>query len=582
MAELARRDGPQSSEGDVGHGTSESLLKVSGIAPAAVTRVLLIEDNPTDAGLFERLLAEAYPKMFHVALEPSLQGALARVKDGAFDCVCVDLRIPDAMGAECVRELLCAAPGLPVVVLTGSDNEELALASVRAGAEDYLVKGNVSGSQIGHSLRYACERKRKQLELTSAAHRDPLTGLSNRRHFEERLARTLAHPSAHGLVTVILVDLDNFKPVNDTYGHAAGDALLVDLARRLTATVRDTDVCARLGGDEFAILLTQVHSLEEADEVAERVRRSLSAKFRWGNAELCALASIGVATCGGGQRCSVHALIDSADSAMYTAKRSGGNQVRFAVPHGSSSFPSVEPADDACLVYQSILTRTGQLVAQEALIQSVPSEETTRPSMRALAQEPRLGPAEQVIEAVVRDIVGLRRLGKDPSTFSVNIASSHLATARFTQILSHFIGRYELRPKDLELEVHLGHRDKNNFVCIEQLNKLAHAGFAVVLDDFCEDHVSLLRVLPIAGVKLAEPLQNACLASLRARRYLAGLVSLCHALDVWVGATHIETAAQLKGLLDVGCDRVQGNYLGPPNFFPAPGNSPLSRAMRTL
>jgi diguanylate cyclase (GGDEF)-like protein len=472
-----------------------------------------------------------------------------------------------------VRELIGEAPSLPVVVLTGSDNEELALESVRAGAEDYLVKGNVSGSQIGHALRYACERKRNQLELASAAHQDPLTGLSNRRHFEERLSRALSHRSSSGLVSVVLVDLDNFKPVNDNYGHAAGDALLVELARRLMATVRDTDVCARLGGDEFAILLTQVHSLEEADEVAERVRKAISAKYTLDRHELSPMASIGVAT-SNEAHCTVHSLIDSADAAMYEAKRSGGNRVRFASPlNAPMSSQSIAP-EDYYLMYQPVLSRTGQVVSQEAFLRSAHHDESAQTASTIVPKLARMGRLDQVMEAVVRDAcsmhVSLRRLGKAAPTFAINIASEQLTTARFAHILSHLIGRYELNPTDVELEVHLTHREKNNLPYIEQLNKLALTGFAVVLDEFCEDHISLLRSLPIAGVKLSVQFQTDGLSTPRASRYLAGVVALCHSLDVWVGATRVETAGELKGLLDVGCDRMQGYYLGRPNCFPVP------------
>lgn len=554
-------------------------------AAAAPVRVLLIEDDPLDAELFKTLLMRAFPTGFVVEVGNGMKQALERLRADSFDCICVDLRLPDCAGTQCVEELISEAPGLPVVVLTGDDNEELALESVRAGAEDYLVKGSVSGSQIAHALRYACERKRNQVELTSAAQRDSLTGLSNRRHFEERLARALSHPTGRNSVSVVLIDLDNFKPVNDTYGHAAGDALLVELSRRMANTVRDTDVCARLGGDEFAILVTQVHSPEEVGEIAERVRKSICLPVMVNDLVLTPAASIGIAT-GTINSDTAHDLLSAADSAMYEAKRLGGNGVRVAPEVAPSKLQEIS-TDHYYLVYQPVFSRSGEVVSQEGFLRSAYLEERTQTASAIVPRLARSGRLNEVTEAVVREAcstyTNFERLRKTSyGTVSINVTPEQLANPRFSKVVSHILRAHGLRAQDVELEMHLDEAARTRLAIRDRLEKLSRSGFALVLDDFTEDHMSLLSLIPVAGVKLSAQVQNDCLSTPRGRRYLSGLVAFCHSMDVWVGATRVETAAQLNDLFDIGCDRFQGFLLGRPSCIPSTEAAipiaPLARA----
>lgn len=549
---------------------TRAATKRSGQPP---TRVLLIEDDPLDAELFTSLLSRAFPSSFVVEVRQGLKSALERVRVEEFDCVCVDLRLPDAMGTQCVEELIGEAPGLPIVVLTGDDNEELALESVRAGAEDYLVKGNVSGSQIGHALRYACERKRNQIELTCAAQRDSLTGLSNRRHFEERLARALSQPAGRDGVSIVLVDLDNFKPVNDTYGHAAGDSLLVELARRMSAAVRDTDVCARLGGDEFAILVTQVHSPEEVEEIAERLRRTICSPIMVNDMVITPAASIGIAT-GSVHNDTAYDLLNAADSAMYEAKRLGGNNVRFSSDISQVKPPRPISTDHYYLVYQPVFSRHGNIVSQEGFLRSAYLEERSQTAAALVPRLARLGRLNEVTEAVVREAcstyTNFERLRHTSyGTVAINITPEQMTNPRFSKVLSHIIRNYGLHARDVELEIHLDEVARSRLATHDRLDKLTRTGFSLVLDDFTEEHLPLLRTLPIAGVKLSPQLQNSSLSTERGRRYLTNLVSFCHSMDVWVGATRVETTTQLNELYEIGCDRFQGFLLGKPSCIPS-------------
>jgi PleD family two-component response regulator len=217
--------------------------------------ILLVEDNPGDARLVEILLSEAGTG-FEVRHADTLASAVEELDRSPSDVILLDLSLPDSSGLETVERVRMAVPEMPVVVLSGRDDEETALQALQGGAEDYLVKGRGDGDLIARSIRYAIERKKAEEKLAYLAQYDPLTGLANRALYHDRLEQALARAARSGdMIALMFVDLDRFKAVNDTLGHSGGDALLQEVARRIEGRVRDSDTVARLGGDEFAIIL---------------------------------------------------------------------------------------------------------------------------------------------------------------------------------------------------------------------------------------------------------------------------------------------------------------------------------------
>ncbi|HEX2740112.1 MAG TPA: diguanylate cyclase, partial [Rubrobacter sp.] len=249
-----------------------------GVARRAPVRVLLVEDNPGDARLVEILLSGT-GQDFDVKHVGTLGEALDEL-DQPFGVVLLDLSLPDSAGLQTVERMRRAAPELPLVVLSGRDDEEIALQALQGGAEDYLVKGQGDGDLISRSIRYSIERKIAEEKLARLAQFDPLTGLANRALFHDRLEHAVARVERHGgMLALLFLDLDRFKAVNDTVGHIGGDALLTQVARRIDARVRESDTVARLGGDEFAIIIEDLVEAREAARVAEDLIDIISEPF---------------------------------------------------------------------------------------------------------------------------------------------------------------------------------------------------------------------------------------------------------------------------------------------------------------
>lgn len=294
-----------------------------------MVRVLLIEDNPVDAQLTQDILAEWADDRFDLTRVGTLSEGLARLARDRFDAVLLDLSLPDAQGLNTVTQVLATSPGIPIVVLTGYDDQELALQAVQQGAQDYLVKGQAQADLLSRAIRYAIERKRTEERLTYLAQYDHLTGLVNRTLFRDRLLLALARSKRKQQpLGLMLLDLDRFKAVNDTCGHDAGDQLLKAVADRFRSCVREVDTVARMGGDEFAMILEGVSGQQDIVTVAQRIIQAIREPFLIDGQPQSVGVSIGITVYPLDDQ-SVDELLKHADAAMYRAKQRGGNTFQF-------------------------------------------------------------------------------------------------------------------------------------------------------------------------------------------------------------------------------------------------------------
>jgi diguanylate cyclase (GGDEF)-like protein len=292
-----------------------------------VIQVLLIEDNPPDAVLLREAVRDDALTSFEFDVVENLTSALELLRQKQFDVVLLDLGLPDSQGLKTFNTVHSAFPQIPVVVLSGSADQRLALEAVQSGAQDYLVKGKTGWEIAARAMRYAIERKRMEERLQFMATHDTLTGLPNRQLFHDRLTHAIemarrlqARKSEKWELAVMLLDLDNFKAANDTYGHPQGDLLLQAVTEQLRNYVRESDTVARMGGDEFTLIFENVSGADDAEVLAKKVLSAFDRPFQLVGQAFKVTASLGISLYPrDGQ--DAETLLAHADIAMYQAKQ---------------------------------------------------------------------------------------------------------------------------------------------------------------------------------------------------------------------------------------------------------------------
>jgi diguanylate cyclase (GGDEF)-like protein len=240
--------------------------------------------------------------------------------------------LPDSPRVETFFKLKLHVPEIPIVVLSGFADEEMSLKAVRAGAQDYLVKGKIDGNILERSLLFAIERKKAEDIINTLAYHDSLTGLPSRTLFNDRFAMAMADSKRNDKKTaVIILDLDHFKNVNDNFGHDVGDDLLKEVSGRLTSILRQTDTVCRIGGDEFALLISDASAREMIEEVAQRILAAIGKPFSLHGVKAWISASLGIAFYPEDGE-NLETLIKHADIAMYEVKKVGRNNYLYYQP----------------------------------------------------------------------------------------------------------------------------------------------------------------------------------------------------------------------------------------------------------
>ncbi len=420
-----------------------------------------------------------------------------------------------------------------------------------------------------------------QEQLTHQAFHDSLTDLANRTLFGDRIDHALLRSARVGRsIAVLFIDVDDFKGVNDTLGHAAGDALLVGIAGRLRASLRRPDTAARLGGDEFAVLLEDVEDASEAEIVARRIFDNLRVPFEVNGQTVSARVSIGVAVSEGSSD-NASNLMRHADVAMYSAKGSGKDRYVVFAPgmetdivsrHKLRSDLEVALASDQFVVhYQPVVDLvTAEVVAIEALVRWRHPQRGLVPPGEFVPMAEESGLILPLGDFVLRNACStLLRLQAryprtPPLTVAVNISARQLQQPLFVENVLTAVAESGILPESvvLELTESMLLEDATNVVKLESLRR---AGIRIAIDDFGTGYSSLsyLRRLPVDTLKIAKPFVDD-LDGGSSGDFARAIVGLGAALRLSLVAEGIESLAQLTQLRELGCTLGQGFYLSHP------------------
>lgn len=291
--------------------------------------VLLVENNPKHVRLFKKNLAEAGEEQFGLTCAGRLIDTIEYLDKDKYDIVMMDLSLPDSEGFNTFISVRMHTPQVPIILLTDINDEDLAVRALQNGAQDYILKGQVNGSLLGRSIRFAIERNNATQKQHHLAYFDALTNLPNRQLFHDRLRQGLSHAQRYNeKVALMFIDLDNFKTVNDTMGHDMGDLLLQSVAKRLEYCLRKSDTVARIGGDEFTCILPHIEKRADVNIVAKKIIRALNTPFELNGHSVQISGSIGASLFPDDTE-DVEKLIKNADMAMYHAKNQGKSKFCF-------------------------------------------------------------------------------------------------------------------------------------------------------------------------------------------------------------------------------------------------------------
>ncbi len=430
-------------------------------------------------------------------------------------------------------------------------------------------------------------RAREQARETSDQFRhnalhDPLTGLGNRALLQQRLEHAAGRALSSGASTAVLfADLDRFKRVNDTHGHAVGDELLQAVARRLAGLVRPGDTLARVAGDEFVFLCEGLRGAQDVEGLAQRVDNAFAVPFSLSSADLRITASVGVAVAGPGEDVSTR-LVTTADSAMYQAKRKGGasHQVidlREALARDDHDdlerdLQLALAGEQLEVAYQPVVrVSDGTVVGVESLLRwSHPLRGPVKPmQMIGVAERSRLilDVGAWVLERGCRDRQRwLREHPHAPLDVAVNVSARQLMDRQFAATVSSVLVRTGMDPSALVLEMTETILLEDSARALTVLNDLRDLGIRLALDDFGTGFSSLsyLRRLPIDIVKIDQSFVADIDHAPAGGAIVAAVTELAHVFGLSVTAEGVQTPSQRDGVSSMGCDLAQGFYFAVP------------------
>ncbi len=557
--------------------------------PAQQTlKLLLIEDSEDDAILLVRELEKSGFKLW-VKRVASLQGLNEALASHPWDVIINDYNIPgfDSLhGLKTIREL---DSDVPLIIVSGAIGEEVAVEAMRLGANDYIMKDKLTRlvPTVQRELAEA-ERRRalRQAEATihHMAYHDSLTGLVNRVEFEQRLKHALNSAKTSDNHHVLLyLDLDQFKVINDTCGHMAGDELLRCLTIDLHRYVRSRDTLARLGGDEFGVLLDNC-PLDRAKQIAESIRESVQQfRFVWEDKSFGVGVSIGLSVIDSNSR-SVEEVLIAADMACYAAKDLGRNRIQLYSPDDANlnrrqvemqwaSRISQAVQDGRMLLYEHpivALNGAGPINYREFLIRMVDDDGTIilpNAFIPAAERYNMMATVDRwVIEQVFRQLAGERNNSQHDQTdvvAFVNLSATSLSDEGLLEYIHNQLEENQITPEMICFEITETAAITDFANALKFINQIRRQGCRFALDDFGSgmSSFSYLKRIPIDIIKIDGGfVKNMCNDAMD-REVVKAITQIAHVCGIKTVAEHVQNDKTMQMLQTIGVDFAQGHAI---------------------
>jgi len=563
-------------------------------------QILMVEDNRSMAAVFKEMLVHTGLN-YGLTIAENGKDAIALAELEDFDCVLLDYELPDMNARDILRKL---QPNenftSPVIILTAHTWEKLATDVLSLGAIDFITKSECSPEILTRSIVYAISRRRYQADkkhhdqasisaqLESAAQEvnflsnyDKLTNLPNRELFLNDLEKAISRAQRHKLlISLLYIDIDNFKQINDTYGHEQGDKVLVLVGHRLQAAIRKNDVLCRIGEDEFALYLDNTCADTDAAIVAEKIQCLLAAPIDLEGHDFYICCSIGIAH-QSKQVANASMLITNAQTAMFAVKANGKNSFTYYSKEMTSRVirrfyiereirKSLANNEFELLYQPKIDLASGQMAGAEALLRwRHPIDGYIGPGeFIPIAEESDLilEIDDWVFNKVVQQIKQWETEGLSVPVISFNVPSREFQRGDLCGKISASLQRYGVKGQQIELEVTerllVEHNESNQ----RMMTKLKKQGVIISIDDFGTGYSSFSYLLqfPCDVIKIDKSFVDEIPKSHTHCMIVESIIILAHKLGLKAVAEGVENEAQYHFIKEAGCDQIQGYYFSRP------------------
>jgi diguanylate cyclase len=551
-------------------------------------KILIVDDDVVERESVKRALNRIQENV-HLTEADSVDKALILCNSIQFDVILLDYRMPVRDGLELILEL--RNRGLDndniILMMSNSEDDDLALECIEAGAQDFLLKKDINTNRLRRTILQASKRRELEQELRQSfvqlkklAERDPLTGLANRHMFEESFKIELANNArTDSYLSLMVFDIDDFKLINDNFGHLAGDQILVKLSNRVSSCLRGNELFARLGGDEFALVLSNQEEIHNSTSVANRISKVLQLPFTVDKHEIKMTVSIGISVTAE-LLIAPEEMLRQADIAMYRSKQKGRGNISFfeeSMQKSAEQRLQIETGltralshNEFQLVYQPIIRGEDLgLYGFEALLRWY-APEGLIPPFRFIPIAEQSNKMIDIGRWVIREAIiqasAWRKLGYANFSMSINLSATQFVDEMLPEYIIQLCREYDIDASSLELELTetalIGKPDKKLFF----LRRLKDIGVKIALDDFGTGYssVSHLKFFPIDTVKLDRSVLPRDDHEEWDLLLFTALAKMLETLNFTTVAEGVETVKQEALCRDMGITKLQGYYYSKP------------------